>query len=49
MSQTKEILIFSLIGISNNKKGMLTETIEQKCSAAIKNIEHFSAAHTQKF
>jgi len=45
----KEILIFSTIRISNNKKGMLTATIEQKCSASIKNIEHLSAAHTKKF
>jgi len=30
----------------NNKKGMLTATIEQKCSASIKHRAYQSAAHT---
>jgi len=33
----------------NNKKGMLTATIEQKCSASIKHRAFQSAAHTQQF
>ena len=31
----------------NNKKGMLTATIEQECSASIKHRALLSAAHTQ--
>jgi hypothetical protein len=37
------------LSIFNNKKGMLTATIEQKCSASIKHRACQSAAHTQQF
>jgi len=33
----------------NNKKGMLTATIEQKCSASIKHRAFQCAAHIQQF